>query len=473
MTFLSRVISVGRDRLGPAVAQRQPKRVDFPLSQFGLRERNGHVTDAHGVVLRELVDEFGSPLHVIQADALRMNAAAAMAPSLARRGADVFFSYKTNPVPAVLERIHRSGMGAEVISAYEYWLARRLGVPGHRIIYNGPAKSAESVAAAIEDEAFLINANSAGDLASIAAQAAAVGKRANVGIRVALPGMWAGQFGMDSASLDVLSMVTNARASADLTLRALHFHRGITMRRIDEVEAYLDDILRFVDYLGAETGWYPEVLDVGGSLSCPTTSGISTKEFRLNRALGTDITPPDPRDCVTVGQMAEVSQARIHTHFAARDIPVPQVVLEPGRAVVADTHFLLTSVLDVKADGEITHLVADAGTNIAESVTNEFHQLFNLSNMHGPADQAYRIAGPICTPADVTYNNWRMAKPAVGDVLAIMDTGAYCIPFSTSFSFPRPPIVLLDGGRATVVRRGETFEDLIGRDIDLRVDEPK
>lgn len=473
MNFVSRVKTAGQDRIGPLVADRQPRREDFPLSQFGLREVDGQVTDAHGVSLLELAADHGSPLHVVQGDALRRNAAAAMAPSLAGQGADVFYSYKTNPVPSVLERLHDSGMGAEVISAYEYWLARRLGVPGERIIYNGPAKSPESLAAAIDDGAFMINANSAGDLAAITAQARSVGKTANIGIRVALPGMWAGQFGLSSASRDVIDMVHDAKASDGVALRGLHFHRGITMRSLDEVHGYLDDVLRFVDYLANETGWTPEVLDVGGSLSCPTTKDISNKDFRLNRALGTDISAPDPADCATVAQMAEVSHSRVTAHFASKNQPVPKVVLEPGRAVVGDTHFMLTSVLDVKADGDLTHLIVDGGTNIAESVSNEFHQLYNISNLHGPADQSYRIAGPICTPADVIYNNWRMPAPAVGDVLAIMDTGAYCIPFSTSFSFPRPPIVLIDKGDVTVIRRGETYDDLVHRDVEFGTDKSR
>ena len=125
-------------------------------------------------------------------------------------------------------------------------------------------------------------------------------------------------------------------------------------------------------------------------------------------------------------------------------------------------------MLDVKGDGSLPHVVLDAGVNIAESVTNEYHQLFNVSNFDGPAESSYRLVGPICTPADVLYNNWRMPEPQVGHLLAIMDTGAYCVPFSTSFSFPRPAIVLIGTGPsgpvATLMRRAETFLDLVARD---------
>lgn len=464
MNLLTKLKRAGMEHVGPRVAQRQPTRVDLPLTQFGLeRSADGSVV-SNGVSIPGLTQTYGSPLHVVRGDAVLANAQAAMQPSQAGAGADVFYSYKTNPVPGVLERIHQGGVGAEVISAYEFWLARKLGVPGERIIYNGPAKSPESIAEAIRVDTLLINANSTLDLALIEAQAIAVGKPANVGVRVALPGMWAGQFGMDSASSAVLEMIKHAEKSPHLHLRALHFHRGITMRYLEEVQSHVTNVLRYVDYLWEQTQWHPEMLDIGGSLACPTTRSISTKEFRLNRALGTDLVPPDPAQCVTVAQMATISHNQAHEHFSTRDQPTPQMVLEPGRALIADTHFLLTTVLDVKDDSDVTHVIVDGGTNIAESVSHEYHQLFNLSAMDQPATSSYRIAGPICTPADVIYNNWRMPDPTVGDVLAIMDTGAYCIPFSTSFSFPRPAIALLEGATASLLRRSETFDDLVARD---------
>ena len=88
-------------------------------------------------------------------------ATSALAPHQAGAGADIFYSYKTNPVPAVLRRLHDRGIGAEVISPFELWLAIELGLPGDRIIYNGPAKSADSIRQAIDHDVHLVNANSA------------------------------------------------------------------------------------------------------------------------------------------------------------------------------------------------------------------------------------------------------------------------------------------------------------------------
>jgi diaminopimelate decarboxylase len=132
--------------------------------------------------------------------------------------------------------------------------------------------------------------------------------------------------------------------------------------------------------------------------------------------------------------------------------------------LTSDTQLLLTSVLDVKVDGALAHAVLDAGINVAEPVRNEFHQLFSASAPSAPPTTPYRLVGPICTPADVLYNNWRLPMLEPGHVLAIMDTGAYFVPFSTAFSFPRPAIVMQDGAKVVTCRRHESFDDLLALD---------
>ena len=464
MTWKAKVKQIGIEHVGSRVAERQPRRQPFPLSYWDLSVDDGGAVVVDGRSIEELVASFGSPLHVVQANRLDAVCKEALAPLHEGNGANVFYSYKTNPVPGVLERIHTSGIGAEVISAYEYWLARQLGVPGDRIIYNGPAKSAESIAEAIAQDTLVINANSLGDLRVIEEQAKAVGKPANAGIRVALPGGWGGQFGLEWDSPAVADAVRLGVESPHLNFIGFHSHRGVTMRTIDEVNGYLDAVLGFVEQLHASTGWYPGILDIGGSLACPSSSGIPTTQYRLNRALGSDVLPPDPTECVTTGAMSREAHRRASLQADSLGVPQPLVTLEPGRALTADSQFLVATVHDVKTDRELPHLVVDAGINIAESVSHAYHQLIPATNPDAPADTSYRVVGPICTPADVLYNNWRLPNQREGDRLLIMDTGAYCVPFSTSFSFPRPAIVEVGNGEPRLLRRAETYEDVISRD---------
>lgn len=459
--------NAGRDavmRAAWSVARRRPARVDPPLSTWGLGVApNGHLA-RRGLDLVEMVEHFGSPLHVVDGQALDRNADAALVAVDDESPVDVYYSYKTNPVPGVLARLHGRGIGAEVISAYELWLALRLGVEGDRIIYNGPAKSDDSLVDAVR-AGVLVNANSDHDVRRITRAAAEVGLPARLGLRVSLPSMWGGQFGFDPSAGGVERVVEAASTDPLIDLVGLHFHRGMVIRTAADLGSYVGDVLAYVGWLDDETGWTPDVLDVGGSLSTPTVDVIPRVQYRLNRAFGSDLLPPDPTEAVGLADAATMVRDAVSQHFVARDRPIPRIVLEPGRAITGNTQLLLTTVVDVKRDGPLPHAVLDAGINIAETVQDEYHQLFSATAPTGPIDRSYRLAGPICTPADVLYNHWRLPRLEPGHVLAIMDAGAYFVPFSTSFSFPRPAIVLQDGEDVTPLRAAEDFEDLVRNDV--------
>ena len=455
-----------KSRLGPIISRRRPRRTDLPLATWGLSIGANGTLWSRAVDLAQLARESGTPLHVARADLIDRNARDALAPRLGAdaTGADIFYSYKTNPVPGVLRRLHERGVGAEVISPFELWLATRLGVPPARVVYNGPAKSVDSVRDAIRRDVLLVNANSASEAALIGRLAAGERHRVNLGLRVALPGMWGGQFGIASGSSDVVAAVRAALDEPFVDLRALHFHRGLTIRDRDTMAAYVDAVLAFCDSLRAATGWHPPVLDLGGSLASPTVAPIPPLDLRLNRALGTDLLPPDPADCLSVAAASQLAAAAIGAHARAAGLAPPTVILEPGRALTGDTQFLLTTVVDVKDDGGLPHAVLDAGINVAEPVRTEYHQLFSVTAPGAAHDIGYRLAGPICTPADVLCNNWRLPRLEPGHVLAVMDSGAYFVPFSTSFSFPKPAVVMQDADQITVLRARESFADVVAKD---------
>jgi diaminopimelate decarboxylase len=140
------------------------------------------------------------------------------------------------------------------------------------------------------------------------------------------------------------------------------------------------------------------------------------------------------------------------------------VFIEPGRAVTSDAQMLLASVLTTKAEADRTFVVLDAGINLAESCRSEYHRLLSATHADQADTRIYTIVGPICTPGDTLYWAARVPPLAPGDAVVIMDAGAYFVPFATSFSFPRPPIVLIDGQEVRLLRRGETFDDLIAHD---------
>lgn len=450
-----------KSRLGGIVARSQPVRTDLPHSVWGLEIGPGGTLWSGDVDLADLAASHGTPLHLVQGAALDRNASLLTDGTGTDGRPDVFYSYKTNPVAGVLQHLHTRGIGAEVISAYELWLAFRLGVEPERIIYNGPAKSTDSLRTAIRRGVLLINANSLSEARLISHLAEQEQRRVVLGLRVALPGMWGGQFGINSESPALREEVGRCLADPSVELRGLHFHRGLTIRDHTTLTSYVASILDFCDRLRADTGWSPTFLDVGGSLACPTVAGIPPRQYRLNRALGTDLIPPDPTNAVGLDEAANIVGSMIAGHFRQAGLPPVRVIIEPGRALTANTQLFLTTVVDVKTDRDLPYAVLDAGINLAEPVTTEYHQLFSVSKPDHPASTSYRLAGPICTPADVLYNNWRLPPLEPGHVLAIMDAGAYFVPFATAFSFPRAKILMQDGSAGVrTIRRAEDFADL-------------
>jgi diaminopimelate decarboxylase len=431
---------------------------------WGLTRMPSGALALNGIALPAL-RSWGSPLHIVDAARLRHNARRFLAvPAGAEAGCEVFYSYKTNPVPGVLTELHALGLGAEVISHYEFWLARRLGVPPDRIVFNGPAKSEASIRDAIEQDIQILNINHREEIAVVARVAEALGRKPRVGLRITVGDGWTGQFGIPVANGQALAAYREALASPHLHVVGVHAHRGGMIRGRDELVSFASSVLAFVDQLHQHLGLHLEIVNFGGSLGTPTVIGLSSRELRLSRTFRRELTPPEPQAALGIDDYIATLVRSVEAFFGARRRPRPRVFIEPGRAVTSDAQMLLASVLTTKAEADRTFVVLDAGINLAESCRSEYHRLLSATHADQADTRIYTIVGPICTPGDTLYWAARVPPLAPGDAVVIMDAGAYFVPFATSFSFPRPPIVLIDGQEVRLLRRGETFDDLIAHD---------
>jgi diaminopimelate decarboxylase len=409
-------------------------------------------------------------LHVVNLARLRQNAQRFLASAAAAPLAcDVFYSFKTNPVPGVIAELLALGMGAEVISHYELWLARQLGFPAERIVYNGPLKSQASLREAIESRILLLNLNHREELELVIKVARELGIRPRVGVRVTVGEGWSGQFGTPVAGGLALRLFEAARSSGALDVVGLHAHRGGMVRSEAEALLFVDETLRFTDELRQRLGLEIELLNLGGSLASPSVRGLGARELRDNRAFARAIAAPEPSHALSIERYVAAISERVASHFERVGARAPRLLLEPGRSVTSDAQLLLASVHSLKADGERTYAILDAGINLAESCRSEYHEILCANRPRAEHSHVYALAGPICTPGDTLHWGLRLPELATGDSLLIMDAGAYFVPFSTSFSFPRPAIVAIDGGQARVLRRAETFGDQLALDhVEIR-----
>ncbi|HEY0462570.1 MAG TPA: alanine racemase, partial [Polyangiaceae bacterium] len=386
-----------------------------------------------GVALRDLVTRFGSPLHVVHAARLRDNARRFQAvPPGATRGCEVFYSYKTNPIEGVLKLLHEQGIGAEVISPYELWLAKQLGVPPERTIYNGPAKSDDSIRDAIERRIQVINCNHREELPRVAQIARQLGVRARVALRVNTSGGWSGQFGTPIQGGQALAAYREALALPELSVVGVHAHRGGQVRNEHELSAFLQEVLGFVEELEQLLPAPLELLNFGGSLGLRTSEHLDDRARRRNELFHVDLPTPSVEQALTLERYLELVVGQVESHYRTRNQARPRIFLEPGRAMTGNTQLLLATVLTTKSAADTTCAVLDAGINLAESVKSEYHQLFAVTRHREPRTRVHTLVGPICSPADTLYPALRLPPLSEGDCLAIMDAGAYFVPFSTS-----------------------------------------
>lgn len=411
-----------------------------------------------GVNLLEVVKEHGTPIHVCDVSRIDANLSDL-------DGLGVYYSYKTHPVPALLQRLHSKGAGAEVISEMELDLALRLAVPPQKIIYNGPAKSDRSLRTAIEKGIRLINLNHSEEIERVAAIAREIGHTVDVGLRVNVHGGWSSQFGNAVAEGEAFRAIEQALGKQELRLIALHSHRGELIDDRDSLLAFVQGLLEFVERARRRFGWEPTVLDLGGSVATKSVRYPSGRERRFAQTFGVEVHGPEPATRLGLREYAESLQGAVSKHYRDQGRAVPELVVEPGRAVTGDAQLLLCSVVETRAvRGQFRYAILDAGVNLAAITQMARHQIFALGKAPDAPRHLYRLVGPICHPGDVLCLAIELPELMPGDVLAIMDSGAYFEPDSTVFSFPRPGTLMISDGEARWARRPETLDDVLARD---------
>jgi diaminopimelate decarboxylase len=452
--------------LKPAVQRLRTVERQLEPGQWGMTVTPEGNLAVDGICLASLREKWGSPLHVVLAGRLRRNVADFLAINRGgRTRAEVFYSYKSNPVPGVLAFLRDMGIGAEVISEYELWLAFKLGVPEDQIVFNGPAKSLASIREAMLRDILLLNVNHFEEIEIFSSVARELNKRPRVGVRVATSAGWAGQFGLPIATGEAFAALKKVHESDALALSAIHSHVGGMVRDEQQVDSHVREVLALADRVRSELGAEIPILDFGGSLASRTVAGITDFDRRLSMTFQVPLPVPDPTATLGIREYVERVVGRVEEHYKDISRPCPRIFFEPGRAMTSDAQVLVASVLSLREDEPRPGwAILDTGINVAEPLRSEFHQIFPANRMHAPRSLHYKLAGPICSPGDVL--SWSAPLPAleVGDALAIMDAGAYFVPFATSFSFPQPAIVMLDGAEIQLLRRAETFEDIVALD---------
>ncbi len=393
--------------------------------------------------LSAIAASVGTPVYVYDAGTIRATYRE-LDEALARWPHGLHYALKANSSLSIARLLRELGCGADANSGGEIEVALRAGFLPSQIVFTGVGKTMAELERAISLSVGVINAESAGELQRIASIAQMQQTTARVALRVnpdidarshphISTGLRTNKFGVPIE--DARAMYRNAASVAGLELVGLHIHVGSQITSLDPLARAADKVLELVHQL-RDDGIPLDHVDLGGGL------GISY-----------DGTPVPG-----LGDYARVMAERIGPTGL-------RLLLEPGRALVGRAGALLTTVVDVKEyPGGPRFAILDAGMTelMRPALYGAYHRIVAVIPRAGES-RPYELVGPICESSDIFGRDRLMPPLEPGDLLAVLDTGAYgSVMGSTYNRRTLPPEVLVDDSAWRVIRRRQSIDDLLG-----------
>jgi diaminopimelate decarboxylase len=407
------------------------------MHYFEYREDELH---CEGVPLRKIADEVGTPVYIYSEETLRRHVrvfdeAFQSVPHL------ICYAVKANSNINILRRFNQWGTGFDIVSGGELFRVLRAGAPAKKVIFAGVGKTAEEIRYALDAGILFFNVESAPELDLIHSIARERNRQAPVSIRAnpdvdprthpyISTGMQKHKFGVSLS--EAKQLYRTARQLPNIDVVGVQCHIGSQITEIAPFQEALTSLREFILELQAE-GFTLKYLDFGGGLGISYT----TEE------------PPSP-----AAYGAAVAAA-------TSDLGLT-VVLEPGRVIVGNAGILLSRVLLKKNQGAKKFLIVDAGMNdlIRPALYGSHHQLWPVRTR--TEKETVDVVGPVCESADFIAKDRDVAVLEAGELLAIMSAGAYSFSLSSNYnSRPRAAEVLVRGETYQVIRKRESFEDLV------------
>jgi len=360
----------------------------------------------------------------------------------------VCYAVKANANLAILRLLAEAGAGFDIVSGGELFRVLKAGADPASVIFSGVGKTAQELDYALEHRIRSFNCESEPELALLDSLAARRGVQARVAVRVnpdvdaathpyISTGLRKHKFGIDI--VDAEGVYERAKAFKNLILEGVSCHIGSQILDITPMLEVFDKMVALVECL-RRMGLPIRSLDLGGGLGVPYKPGEAA---------------PDIRDYVRA--MCE----RVAGHNL-------EILIEPGRSIVAEAGVLLTRVLYRKTNGDRQFVIVDAAMNdlIRPALYHSYHEIIPLRENKGGIITA-DVVGPVCETGDFLARGREIANVMPGDLLAVCTTGAYGFVAASNYNArPRAPEVLVEGGKYRVVRKRESLEDLIRGEID-------
>jgi len=409
---------------------------------------DGRLTCA-GADMTALADEFGTPLYVYSADAI---AARAQMLQTAFTGVDhlICYAVKANSSLAILKLLAGMGCGFDIVSGGELERVRRAAPEAlGRVVFSGVGKQVWEMDAALEAGILLFNVESEAELDLLAMRAQALKKTAKIALRVnpdvfaethpyISTGLREHKFGI--AIEKARAVYARAAKMQGIEPAGVSVHIGSQIRAVEPFAESVQRVRTLVEELRAD-GMKIEFVDAGGGFGVEYGSA-----------------PFDPAT-----RVAEYAKALSHVMQGLN----AKLLLEPGRFLVAQAGALLSRVLYTKQNGAKKFVIADAAMNdlIRPALYQAHHEIVPVIQS-GRAAEIADIVGPVCESGDFFARDREMPEVKAGELVALLDAGAYGMSLASNYNTRvRPAEVMVEAGKARLVRRRETVDDLLSVEI--------
>ncbi len=395
---------------------------------------------AEDVPVREIARKVGTPLYIYSQNTL-LRHLKAYQDAFDDSSHIICYALKANSNPAVLRLLAKNGCGADVVSGGELHLARKAGIPAHKIVYAGVGKKEDEIVQALKARILMFNIESSDEMAAINEIAGRLNKKAPIALRVnpdidpethpyISTGLRESKFGIPIEN--ALEHYKLARKLPHLEILGIHKHIG---SQITSIQPFIDSFKKvlFLAQTLKSNGIEIRHLDMGGGLGIPYSNEH----------------PPHP---------AELSRAVLPL-LKGNNF---NLILEPGRSIAGNAGIFVSTVLYLKKHPEKEFVIVDGGMNdlLRPSLYNAFHSVQPVKKNKRRKSLA-DIVGPICESGDFLAKNRELNHLSRGDLIAVMSSGAYGFTMSSNYnSRPRAAEVMVKGKEFYVVRARETYRDL-------------
>ncbi len=401
------------------------------------------------VSLETLARKFGTPLYVYSADQI-VARLAMFQQAFAARDHLVCYAVKANSALAILKLLADRGAGFDIVSGGE--LERVIAAAPEavgRVVYSGVGKTAAEIDRALAAGILEFNVESEAELELLAARARKLKTRARFALRVnpdvfaethpyISTGLREHKFGIDIRQ--ALRIYKTAAGNRWLEAHGISVHIGSQIRSADPFGAAMERVNKLVRQLANE-GIALQCVDAGGGLGIDYHGGSFDAAAKVREY------------AVAVEQALSGFEGRL--------------LLEPGRFLVAQAGALVARVLQVKRNGKKTFVITDAAMNdlIRPALYQAHHEIVPVKRRSGRA-QVVDVVGPVCETGDFFARDRKLQHVEPGDLIALLDAGAYGMAQSSNYNTRmRPAEVLVEGAKTRLIRRRETIADLLAPEM--------